>query len=314
MAAGAGRGSESAAVAAFTETATDLAVAFDAGSSTDLDGTIVSYEWNFGDDATGTTITGADAKMDHTYAAAGTYTVTLTVVDNSGAKSTATHPVTVKEAIVPLDGEVAIDNFDRETVSGLGDAQVGGTWSVTGGGAKASVDSGSAKVTVPAGRSATMLLPAVATGDIDVSHSMWLEAMPTGGGAYLSTVLRSGASGDYRSRVRILADGSVQVSLTKVVAGTENGTRFGRDIAGPDVHGRQASAGPCSGSGCVAVDRAGKGVGRGNVRTCAVDQIGYRFHSRTAGAGFDGPGCVYLRVVHRTSGGPLRQLRVASPE
>ena len=160
-------------VAAFTETATDLAVAFDAGSSTDLDGTIVSYEWNFGDDATGTTITGADAKMDHTYAAAGTYTVTLTVVDNSGAKSTATHPVTVKEAIVPLDGEVAIDNFDRETVSGLGDAQVGGTWSVTGGGAKASVDSGSAKVTVPAGRSATMLLPAVATGDIDVSHSMW---------------------------------------------------------------------------------------------------------------------------------------------
>ncbi len=41
-------------VAAFTETATDLAVAFDAGSSSDLDGTIVSYEWNFGDDATGT--------------------------------------------------------------------------------------------------------------------------------------------------------------------------------------------------------------------------------------------------------------------
>lgn len=208
-------------VAAFTETVTDLAVAFDGSTSTDADGTVVSYEWNFGDDATGATTTGPDARMNHTYTAAGTYNVTLTVVDNSGAKSTATHPVTVQDAIVPPDGEVAIDNFDRETISGLGEAQVGGTWSVTGGGAKASVDSGSAKVTVPAGRSATMLLPAVADGDVDVSHSMWLEAMPTGGGAYLSTVLRSGASGDYRSRVRILADGSVQVSLTKVVAGTE---------------------------------------------------------------------------------------------
>ncbi|CAJ0557464.1 unnamed protein product, partial [Mesorhabditis spiculigera] len=208
-------------VAAFTETVTDLAVAFDGSTSADPDGTIVSYEWNFGDDATGATITGADAKIDHSYAVAGTYAVTLTVVDNSGAKSTATHPVTVKDAVVPADGEVAKDNFDRETVSGLGEAEVGGVWSVTGGGAKASVESGSAKVTVPAGRSATMLLPAVASGDVDVSHSMWLEAMPTGGGAYLSTVLRSGASGDYRSRVRILADGSVQVSLTKVVAGTE---------------------------------------------------------------------------------------------
>ncbi|MCZ4567315.1 LamG-like jellyroll fold domain-containing protein [Rhodococcus erythropolis] len=208
-------------VAAFTETVTDLAVAFDGSTSADPDGTIVSYEWNFGDDATGATITGADAKIDHSYAVAGTYAVTLTVVDNSGAKSTATHPVTVKDAVVPADGEVAKDSFDRETVSGLGEAEVGGVWSVTGGGAKASVESGSAKVTVPAGRSATMLLPAVASGDVDMSHSMWLEAMPTGGGAYLSTVLRSGASGDYRSRVRILADGSVQVSLTKVVAGTE---------------------------------------------------------------------------------------------
>ncbi len=75
---------------------------------------------------------------------------------------------------------------------------------------------------------------------------MWLEAMPTGGGAYLSTVLRSGASGDYRSRVRILADGSVQVSLTKVVAGTETVLGSVVTLPGLTVHGRQASAGPCS--------------------------------------------------------------------
>ncbi|MGC0366345.1 PKD repeat protein [Rhodococcus sp. 27YEA15] len=226
-------------VAAFTEAVTGLAVAFDASASTDPDGTIASYEWNFGDDATGATTTVGTAKTDHTYAAAGTYTVTLTVVDNGGAKNTTSHPVTVKDAanppivvdppevdppvVDPPDGEelVAKDDFSRDTASGLGAAEVGGTWSVTGAGAKASVESGSAKVTVPAGRSATMLLPAVPTGDVDVTHSVWLEAMPTGGGAYLSTVLRSGPGGDYRSRIRILADGSVQVSLAKTVAGTE---------------------------------------------------------------------------------------------
>ncbi|MCJ0904455.1 LamG-like jellyroll fold domain-containing protein [Rhodococcus sp. ARC_M6] len=205
-------------VASFTETVKDLSVAFDGSASSDPDGTIASYEWNFGDNATGNT-----AKVDHTYAAAGTYTVTLTVTDSSGAKSTVTHPVSVKAVTTPPVGDIEVvkDDFGRETVSGLGEAELGGTWSVSGGGAKASVDSGSAKVTVPAGRSATMLLPAVTAGDLDVSHSMWLEAMPTGGGAYLSTLLRSSAAGDYRSRVRILADGSVQVSLTKVVAGTE---------------------------------------------------------------------------------------------
>lgn len=211
-------------VVSFTETAADLAVAFDGSASADPDGTIASYEWNFGDGAAGGGGGAAGtAKTDHTYAAAGTYPVTLTVTDNSGAKNAATHAVTVKDAVTPPESDVDVvkDDFERETPSGLGEAEIGGTWSVSGGGAKASVDEGSAKVTVPAGRSATMLLPTATAGDLDVSHSMWLEAIPTGGGAYLSTLLRSSATGDYRSRVRILADGSVQVSLTKVVAGTE---------------------------------------------------------------------------------------------
>jgi PKD repeat protein len=51
-----------------------LAVAFNGSGSTDLDGTIASYAWNFGDGATGT-----GATVSHTYDVAGTFTTTLTV-------------------------------------------------------------------------------------------------------------------------------------------------------------------------------------------------------------------------------------------
>jgi len=66
--------------ASFTYTCTDLTCDFDGSGSSDPDGTIVSYEWDFGDGATGSGIT-----VSHTYVAAGDYTVMLTVTDDDGA-------------------------------------------------------------------------------------------------------------------------------------------------------------------------------------------------------------------------------------
>ncbi|MBP1908404.1 PKD domain-containing protein [Methanolobus bombayensis] len=59
--------------------------------SHDPDGTIMSYTWDFGDGSTA-----VDENAFHTYNTAGTYTVTLTVMDNAGNIDTDVTTVTVE--------------------------------------------------------------------------------------------------------------------------------------------------------------------------------------------------------------------------
>jgi PKD repeat protein len=68
-------------------------VLFDASASFDPDGTIVSYDWDWGDGD----VHGSGRNQDHDFAAAGMYFVTLTVVDDAGLRSSLTRAVTVVE-------------------------------------------------------------------------------------------------------------------------------------------------------------------------------------------------------------------------
>jgi PKD repeat protein len=86
-------GANAAPTARIAVTRADLAVALDASGSTDADGTVATYAWDLGD---GRQASGATAS--HTYAAAGTYLVTLTVTDDDGATGTARTLVTVAAA------------------------------------------------------------------------------------------------------------------------------------------------------------------------------------------------------------------------
>ena len=60
-----------------------LPVTFDGSGSTDSDGSIVSYVWDFGDGSNGSGITDA-----HTYTGQGSYQAVLTVTDDRGATAT----------------------------------------------------------------------------------------------------------------------------------------------------------------------------------------------------------------------------------
>jgi len=79
-----------------------VTVAFDGGSSSDPDGLVVGYSWNFGDPASAGANTSTLRNPSHTYAAPGTYTASLVVTDNQGnASAAATKVITVTGNAIP---------------------------------------------------------------------------------------------------------------------------------------------------------------------------------------------------------------------
>lgn len=78
--------------ASFTVSCTDLTCNFDASASRDLDGTITSHAWDFGDGTSGSGI-----EPSHTYSTAEDYTVTLIVTDDDNTKDSTSRVATPSE-------------------------------------------------------------------------------------------------------------------------------------------------------------------------------------------------------------------------
>ncbi|WEK61997.1 MAG: PKD domain-containing protein [Candidatus Microbacterium colombiense] len=206
-----------APTAAFTATATDLNAAFNGAGSSDPDGTIASYAWDFGDSTTGT-----GATATHVYTSAGTYTVTLEVKDNKGASGTSSQQVTVTAPAV-----WATDAFDRSVTGGWGNSGTSGAWTMFPGTATAlskfSVADGVGKVALSAGNNYTAVLAgSTPSTNTEQRFTVALNQPSTGGGYYFSAIGRQiDSANDYRAKFRVASNGAVAVWLTKTIAGAE---------------------------------------------------------------------------------------------
>ncbi len=115
--------------ASFTYVCNDLSCDF-TDSSSDSDGTVVSWSWNFGDGGTSTS-----QNPSHTFAAGGSYNVTLTVTDNLGATDADSQSVSVSTDYTPeLIGSAVMTSNSRwkATVEDLNGGLLQGSWSESG--------------------------------------------------------------------------------------------------------------------------------------------------------------------------------------
>jgi trimeric autotransporter adhesin len=96
-------------VASFVAVPNALLVAFNGAASVDSDGSIASYAWNFGEPTSGaanTAVSATSSTATHAYAAAGSYTATLTVTDNQGATGIKLVNVTVSPPAAVATGKL----------------------------------------------------------------------------------------------------------------------------------------------------------------------------------------------------------------
>lgn len=90
-----------------------LTVAFNGNGSTDQDGSIAGYIWNYGDGSAN----GNTATVGHVYNTPGTYTATLTVTDNSGLKNSSSQTISVTQAPTVVNMKVGSTTITHKLLS-----------------------------------------------------------------------------------------------------------------------------------------------------------------------------------------------------
>lgn len=164
------------------------------GSAMD-DGSIVSYEWDFGDGATASGIS-----VSHSYAVAGSYMATLTVTDNGGLTANDVAIVTVTN--IPARITIFEDSFEVSEWNGLWTEDSQNDWRRSS--QRASLGFYSAEVDGYASNAALMSKPAaMPTGKTTANISFdWLIESTLDAGEYVAVDV-SADGGNWVEQARI---------------------------------------------------------------------------------------------------------------
>ena len=185
----------------FSFASTGLSVEF-LDSSTDSDGSITSWNWDFGDSQSST-----EQNPSHTYQAEGDYTVTLTVIDEQGAESSTSKNVSVSN--------VSVDPW--ELINGVAKTNIG----------IAAKDENHYNIHVPAGTT-IMEIKFSGTGDADLYVKSGQQATrnyggydykAAGYGSNESITVENPPAGEWHVMVYAyskVSSGNLQVNLTTI--------------------------------------------------------------------------------------------------
>ena len=208
-----------------------LNVSFSSAGSTDTDGSIIGYSWDFGDGTSAST-----ASPSHTYTTAGVKVATLTVTDNNGATASTTVQTTVNPnqapsaviSAVPTSGKEPLTvSFSSSSSSDPDGSIVSRSWDFGDGGSSTAsapshlyVSAGSytARLTVTDDNGATATTTQAITVNANVKPTAVLNANPQSGARPLVVSFNSGASSDADgtivSRTLNFGDGSPTSTAT----------------------------------------------------------------------------------------------------
>lgn len=173
-----------------------------------------SWSWDFGDGSSST-----QQHPSRTYAAAGDYTVSLTVSNASGSD---TRTRTVSVAAVDPGTTLAADDFERDVTGGWGSADVGGSYTLLGSAGSFNVGGGSGQIVLPAGASRRATLDAALARDVDILVRVRTDKPAAGGTHYIYLVARRNGGDAYRPKLVVAASGQVSVHAGIVVNNSES--------------------------------------------------------------------------------------------
>jgi hypothetical protein len=123
----------------------------------------------------------------------------------------------------PQGSTLALDEFERNTSSGWGDADTGGMYTVEGAaGAYSVTDDGGSMRMGAAGATRAANLPAVSASDVDARVRITADRATAGGNWYAYIQLRRNGTSALQPKIIVNANGTVSVQAGALVNGTES--------------------------------------------------------------------------------------------